>query len=97
MNLRAIDVKDKQNYKSIEVILNESASRCLLQLNDKIDITGTIGCLSLMRNLRDAFLNKEISPSERVDAGVENFVFYKNLESLAEGKSVWKRKTILGR
>lgn len=41
-----------------------------------------------MRNLRDAFLNKEISPSERVDAGVEKFVFYKNLESLAEGKSV---------
>lgn len=40
MNQRAIDGRDKQNYKSIEIILNECASRCLLQLNDKIDVYG---------------------------------------------------------
>ena len=62
LSLRCIDIKDKQNYSSIELMLKEGVFQCLLKLGKKVNTTGTIMYLDLMKNIRDAFLNKSISP-----------------------------------
>ena len=66
LSLRTLDVRDKQNYSSIEVMLNDGVFECLEEINAKIDVKGTIAYLKLMKDIRDAFLNKELSPSQRI-------------------------------
>jgi hypothetical protein len=63
---RAIDNKDKQNYSSIELLFKESIEECLLELNVKTKTSGTIIYLSLIRDIRNCFFDKSISPLDRL-------------------------------
>ena len=66
LSIRSIDIKDKQNYSSIELMLKDGVFQCLRKLGKKINTSGTILYLNLMKNIRDAFLDKSISPRERL-------------------------------
>lgn len=77
LSIRSIDIKDKQNYSSIELMLKEGVFQCLLKLGKKINTTGTIMYLNLMKNIRDAFLNKSISPRERLYLSWKTLYFFR--------------------
>ena len=66
LSLRALDVRDKQNYSSIGIILSDAVFQCLQEVDGTLDVKGTIVYMNLMKDIRDAFLNKEISPSQRI-------------------------------
>ncbi len=59
--------KDKQNYGSVEILLSEEVDSCLQRLSAKVETKGTKTYLWLMRNIRNAFFNKAISPVERLN------------------------------
>lgn len=59
---RAIDSRDKQNYGSIELLLKPCVDECLSELPDSHKANGTRIYLNLMRDVRDAFLDKSIDP-----------------------------------
>ena len=61
-----IDNKDKQNYSSIEVLLSHGVEECLTKMESKDRTKGTLVYLWLMRNIRDSFFDKSISPLQRV-------------------------------
>lgn len=63
---RAIDNKDKQNYSSIELLIKESVEECLQELDVKTKTSGTVFYLSLMRDIRNCYFDKSISPLDRL-------------------------------
>ena len=58
--------KDKQNYKSIETLLKEDVVEALEDLGSIMSTKETVTYLWLMRNIQIAFLDKSISPIERL-------------------------------
>ena len=52
LSLRTLDVRDKQNYSRIEVMLNDGVFECLEEINAKIDVKGTIAYLKLMKDIQ---------------------------------------------
>ena len=63
---QVLENKDKQNYDSIEKLLGNGVQVCLEKIKPELKTKGTIMYLWLMRNIRDAFFNKSISPLERI-------------------------------
>ena len=61
-----IENKDKQNYSSIEVLLSSGVEECLKKMECKERAKGTLVYLWIMRNIRDTFFDKSISPLQRV-------------------------------
>ena len=60
---QVLENKDKQNYSSIEVLLSSGVQKCL----ENVERTkGTLVYLWIMRNIRNAFFDKSISPLQRV-------------------------------
>ena len=66
LSARCLDVKDKQNYSSIEMILREGVFECLEKLDNKLNTKGTRMYLEIMKNIRDSFLNKSLSVQQRL-------------------------------
>lgn len=66
LTYRSIDNKDKENYTSIALLVNQSVEDCLKELNPKLKTMGTRVYLRLMRDIRDAFFNKSLSPLARL-------------------------------
>ena len=61
-----IENKDKQNYKSIEILLKDEVTEALEEINSRMQTKGTITYLWTMRNIRDAFFDRGISPLKRI-------------------------------
>ena len=72
----AINNKDKQNYASITLLIDEKVEQCLKQLDCKFNTQGTIVCLSIMRKIRDATFNKAISPLKRIYLYGIQYIFF---------------------
>jgi hypothetical protein len=66
LTYRSIDNKDKQNYTSIPLLVSQGVEDCLKELDPKLKTMGTIIYLGLMRDIRDAFFNKTLSPLRRL-------------------------------
>ena len=66
LTMKSIKHKDKQNCYSINAMVSESVESCLQSVS-KLRPKGTLIYLSLMRNIREAFFNKALSPLERID------------------------------
>ena len=65
LTMKSINHKDKQNYDSINAMVSDSVERSFQSLS-KLRPKGTLIYLSLMRNIREAFFNKALSPLERI-------------------------------
>ena len=63
---QAIHNKDKQNYSSIALLVEQKVEACLQESMLVMETKGTIVYSSLMRNIRDCFFNKSLSPVERL-------------------------------
>ena len=63
LTMKSINHKDKQNYDSINAMVSKPVENCLRSLS-KLRPKGTLTYLFLMRNIRDAFFNKALSPLE---------------------------------
>lgn len=61
-----LENKDKQNYESIEILLKEDLHKSLEETEKTMKTKGTITYLWLMRNIRDAFFDRGISPLKRI-------------------------------
>ena len=57
-----LENKDKQNYKNIEILLNDDVTTSLEEIDNTMRTKGTVTYLWMMRNIRDAFLDRGISP-----------------------------------
>lgn len=77
LSQRAIDNKDKQNYKSIAALVGDDLEHCLLQVNSKISALGTIIYLRCMRAIRDANFDKTLSPLKRASLLWEVTFFFR--------------------
>uniref|UniRef100_A0A7M5X9S7 Uncharacterized protein n=2 Tax=Clytia hemisphaerica TaxID=252671 RepID=A0A7M5X9S7_9CNID len=68
LSAQVLQNKDKQNYQSVETLLSDGVENCLkkLSIKSKIQTKGTITYLWLMRNIKEAFFNKALSPVERI-------------------------------
>ncbi len=66
LTYRSIDNKDKQNYTSIPLLVSQGVEDCLKELDPKLKTIGTRIYLGLMRDIRDAFFNKTLSPLRRL-------------------------------
>lgn len=60
---QVLENKDKQNYSSIEVLLSTNVELSLQKVERS---KGTLVYLWLMRNIRDAFFDKSITPLQRI-------------------------------
>lgn len=56
----------KQNYSSIELLVKPSVEECLRELGQSMRTTGTVVYLRLMRDIRDSFFDKSLSPLRRL-------------------------------
>ena len=65
LTLQSISHKDKQNYESVSILVSESVQQCL-QKECTLRPKGTEIYLSLMRNIRNAFFDKSLSPLDRI-------------------------------
>ena len=63
---QAINNKDKQNYSSIALLVEQKVEACLQESMLVMKTKGIIVYSSLMRNIRDCFFNKSLSPVERL-------------------------------
>ena len=63
---RSIDNKDKQNYSSIGLLVHPCVENCLKEMHSTVKTSGTVIYLQLMRNIRDAFFDKSLSPLKRL-------------------------------
>ena len=63
---RAIDLRDKQNYSSIELLVKPSVEICLDNLNASLKPKGTLIYLNMMRDMRDAFFDRSLGPLRRL-------------------------------
>ena len=63
---QALDNRDKQNYKAIEILLNHDVEKSLQELDGVMNTKGTITYLWLMRSIRDSFLDKSLSCLKRL-------------------------------
>ena len=61
-----IENKDKKNYESVETLLSSEVNVCLEKMKSRVRTNGTITYFWLMRNIRDVFFDKAISPLKRV-------------------------------
>ena len=66
LSARCLDVKDKQNYSSIEKLLDDGVLECLNEFNATISTKGTCAYLKIMKNIRNSFFKKSFSPEERL-------------------------------
>ena len=66
LTYRSIDNKDKQNYTSIPLLVSQGVEDCLIELDSKLKTMGTRVYLGFMRDIRDAFFNKTLSPLRRL-------------------------------
>ena len=66
LSQRSIDSKDKQNYTSISFLLKPCVQQCLTDLTSKMETSGTVIYLQLMRAIRDCFFDKSLSPLKRL-------------------------------
>ena len=66
LTMRCIDHKDKQNFESVSTLVSENVEQCLKEIDNEMCTKGTTFYLQLMRDVRDSFLNKEISPLSRI-------------------------------
>ena len=64
LTVRCIDQKDKQNFESVSFLVSDKVLQSLETCKQRTK--GTIFYLKLMRNIRDAFLNKALSPIHRI-------------------------------
>ena len=74
---KCINQKDKQNYESINSLVDDCVLQSLKELNDekRMKTNGTIVYLKMMRDIRDAFLDKSISPLKRINLIWRNVFF----------------------
>ena len=63
---QVLENKDKQNYGSREILVNEGVKQTLEKMQATMKTKGTTVYLWIMRNIRDAFFDKAIAPIERV-------------------------------
>ena len=63
---RAIDDKDKQNYTSIGLLVKPCVESCLKELDTTVKTYGTVVYLTFMRDIRDSFFDKSLSPLRRI-------------------------------
>lgn len=63
---QALDNRDKQNYKAIEILLKDDVEKSLQELDGVMNTKGTVTYLWLMRSIRDSFLDKSISCLKRM-------------------------------
>lgn len=63
---RIVSNKDKQNYGGIEILLSEGVFDCLNKSKPVMENLGTITYLTLMRDIRDSFLDKSLQPAVRL-------------------------------
>ena len=75
--LQILENKDKQNYKSIECLLSDDVKKSLLEIDTTMKTQGTIAYLDMMRNIRDAFLDRGITPLKRVYLMWETIFFFR--------------------
>ena len=61
---RIVSNKDKQHYSGIEVLLSDCVRNCLESCKNTMQNSGAIIYLSLMRDIRDSFLNKSLKPAD---------------------------------
>ena len=54
------------SYTGIAVLIGDGVLKCLKSVTDKMENNGTIIYIQLMRNIRDCFFDKSLSPSRRV-------------------------------
>lgn len=66
LTYRSIDNKDKQNYTSIPLLVSQGVEDCLIELDSKLKTMGTRVYLRFMRDIRDTFFNKTLSPLKRL-------------------------------
>ena len=66
LTARSINEKDKQNFDSIGTLVSDDVLKCLEEISKTMQTEGTICYLQIMRNIRDAFLDKSISPLHRI-------------------------------
>ena len=66
LNHRSIDDKDKQNYSCINLMVKQCVEECLQELSSTVKTKGTVIYLRLMRDLRDSFFDKALSPLRRL-------------------------------
>ena len=64
LTVRCIDPKDKQNFESVDRLVSESVLESLKTCKQRTK--GTIFYLKIMKYIRDAFLNKALSPIHRI-------------------------------
>ena len=63
---KMLENKDKQNYSSIEILISAGVKECLEIIEPTIKTKGTLIILWLIKNIRDTFFDKSISPLERI-------------------------------
>lgn len=63
---RSIDDKDKQNYTGIGLLVKPCVEECLKGLSSTLKTSGTVVYLKLMRDVRDSFFDKSLSPLRRI-------------------------------
>ena len=68
LNNKCLNHKDKQNYESIHLLVGKNVQTCITELQEekKMKTKGTSVYLTLMHDVRDAFLDKFISPLQRI-------------------------------
>ena len=93
LTLRCISQKDKQNYDSITSILKLDVVQCVKDEVSELRPDGTISFLRLMRDIRDAFFKKSISPLERAFL-IWRTIFFAEYGQLAADEWVWPKKPL---
>ena len=63
---RAVDNKDKHNYSSIAMLVDEKVEACLNELSHKFKTYGTVVYITIMRSIRDATFDKSLAPITRI-------------------------------
>ena len=66
LNQQVLENKDKQNYKSIEILLKGDVEEALKELDGVMSTKGTVTYLRLMKNIHHAFLDESISSLKRL-------------------------------
>ena len=63
---KAVDNKDKQNYSSIAMLVDEKVETCLNELSHKFKTYGTVVYITIVRSIRDATFDKSLAPIKQI-------------------------------
>ena len=66
LTARCIDQKDKQNFDNVAMLVSHDVTNSLEDCKKVMGTQGTIFYLQIMRDVRDAFLDKSLSPIMRI-------------------------------